>query len=55
MGKGTWAGLGLPVAPKPARRPADKAREVGIPGGFRPKRSDGRCEAERFRRGEFAG
>ena len=38
------------MRPRPARRPADKAREGGIPGVFRPKRNDERREATRFRR-----
>ncbi len=37
-------------APRSARRPADKAREGGIPGVFRPKRNDERREATRFSR-----
>ena len=37
-------------APRPARRPVDKAREGGIPGVFRPKRNDERREATRFSR-----
>ena len=41
---------GRPVLPVGARRPADKAREGGIPGVFRPKRNDERREATRFSR-----
>ncbi len=37
-------------APRPVRRPADKAREGGIPGVFRPKRNDERGAATRFSR-----
>ena len=33
-----------------ARRPADKAREAGIPSVFRPKRNDERRKAARFSR-----
>ena len=36
--------------PRAARRPADKAREGGIPRVFRPKRNDERREAARSRR-----
>ena len=39
-----------PVLPVGARRPADKAREGGIPSVFRPKRNAGRRKAARFRR-----
>ncbi len=39
-----------PVLPVGARRPADKAREGGIPGVFRPKRNDERRAATRFSR-----
>ena len=39
-----------PVLPVGARRPADKAREGGIPGVFRPKRNAERSEAEWFSR-----
>ena len=39
-----------PVLPAGARRPADKAREGGIPRVFRPKRNAERGEAERFSR-----
>ena len=44
------------LAPRPVRRPADKAREGGAPTGrtgpsvFRPKRNDERREATRFSR-----
>ena len=41
---------GWPVLPVGARRPADKAREGGIPGVFRPKRNDERRAATRFSR-----
>ena len=41
---------GRPVLPVGARRPADKAREGGIPRVFRPKRNDERREATRFSR-----
>ncbi len=37
-------------ASPPGGGPADKAREGGIPGVFRPKRNDERCEATRFSR-----
>ena len=37
-------------SPVGARRPADKAREGGIPGVFRPKRNAERSEAEWFSR-----
>ena len=37
-------------APRPVRRPADEAREGGIPGVFRRKRNDERRAATRFSR-----
>ena len=41
---------GSPGASSPGGRPADKAREGGIPGVFRPKRNDERRAATRFSR-----
>ena len=46
---------GRPVLPVGARRPADKAREGGIPGVFRPKRNDERRESDAVQPGWIAG